>query len=353
MSKSEQIKKNIYFKIWDYFVLFLVVIAIGLLIHSYFEITPVLQSKFEIYNIIIAVIFLIDVVIRIILFKKEYFFSTEIIIDVLACSDVLTPALRAIRGIKYTRFIRILRVLRMLRIFRALKTVKHTTQSVLEEKLFNSISIILILGFIIISLITAGFIDKRLMSFLEDNYSTLVKTLVLSSKNDQGKFDPDKFIHQLKLIDDVFYYKIDMKTSETKLEDYINTTQKEVSETYFPDEILEVNISNTIIVKVLIKEIKFYVRIVEFIILISSLPLLFLLLLILHLTIKKFFMDPVNKFEEAIEHYQEFKKIELDEKLKDTVIYKLQENYNNALDYYNSKLWEYYEAYNQLQDGKK
>jgi len=64
-------------------------------------------------------------------------------------------------------------------------------------------------------------------------------------------------------------------------------------------------------------------------------------------------MDPVNKFEEAIEHYQEFKKIELDEKLKDTVIYKLQENYNNALDYYNSKLWEYYEAYNQLQDGKK
>ena len=353
MSKYENIKKNIFFKIWDYFVLILVLISIFLLIHSYFEITPVLQAQFETYNIIIACIFIIDVIIRIILFKKEYLYSGEIIIDVLACSDILTPALRAVRSIKYARFIKILRVLRMLRIFRALKTVRIAAQSVLEEKLFNSISIILILGFIFISLIAASFIDKRLTGFLEENYSTLTKTMVLSSKNENGKFDADKFIKNLKLVHNIFYYKIQSQDIPEPREEYINIDKNEVEATYFPDDILTVNISGIITVKVLIKEIRFYIKIIEFIILICSLPLLFLMLVILHIFIKKYFTEPVAKFSESLDNYQEFKKIELNDKLKGTLIYQLQEKYNNALDYYNSQLWEYYDAYQKSLDEKK
>jgi hypothetical protein len=245
---TNKIKNNIIFKIWDIFILILVLVAIFMLIQSYFILTPEIQLATEKYNYIISSIFLFDVIIRLILFRKEYFFSTEIIIDVLACSDLLTPALRAIRGLKYTRLIRILRILRMLRIFRGLKAVKHTSKSLIQSKLFNNVSIILILAFIILSTFISNYISSRFKTINYENYKKILASAYVDTKfsNSNNEFDIEEFVKKLNTLSKLHnLISYTVKTSEipTPIEKSF-FSEKDIKNMYFPEDLINIEINN-------------------------------------------------------------------------------------------------------------
>ena len=238
----------------------------------------------------------------------------------------------------------------MLRVFRGLKAIKHSSQCFIEEKLFNSIAIIVILIMIVVSIIVSNFVDKRLHSFVDDNYRQILRAIVITSKTEEGKFSAEQFIEKLKMLDRVIYYKISLDTLDKPIENYISITKEELTHKYFPDDIYEISLNNKIVIKILIKELKFYVRIVEMLVLISALPLIAILLITLHLIILKYYIAPIHKINEVLETNleQELKLIELDEKLQGSDIYQLQEKINNTLENNNTKLWEYYNAYEEL-----
>jgi len=301
-SKKGKITNSILFKLWDYFVLLLVVVSIFFLIQAYFEISPEIARKKENVNLIISSIFLFDVIIRVLLFGKKYIYSLEFVIDILACSDIITPALRAVRGVKYTRLMRLMRLLRMLRIFRGLKAVKHVTQSPLEEKLFNFCAIFTILSFIFIAMFVTSFAEKKVMSITESYYKKLITTISLASNENRKGSDPELFSKYLRIHNEIAALHLKLKGWDEPMH-IDHTTDKDFWNIYTPDDILEISFNETNYIKVLVKELKYYMTLLEFFILISSLPLVFILLSTMHVIIKKYHTDSLQSLSDKMDNY--------------------------------------------------
>ena len=328
--KKNSVKDSIYFKVWDYLILLLVLFSIFLLIQSYFELTPEIRNKKESLNLIISFIFVIDVTVRIILFKKKYLFSPEIIIDVLACSDIITPALRAVRSMKYTRLVRILRLLRMLRIFRGLKAVKHVSSSALEEKLFNVIAIIMILGFIFLAMYVTSFIESKFLENTQNLYKKIITSVVINSSDKKQETDPLIISKQLSVFHNIVYARLDLKgLEEPFLMD--QTSDKSFSQTYAEEDILEVKLNEKIIIKVLIKEMTFYFKLMEFFILIASLPILFVLLTIIHLILKKHYNQPLEILYKTMENFDSRQSMSINQENNMGLITDIQIKYNEII----------------------
>lgn len=302
--KNKKFEKSLLFKIWDYFILFFILVSIVVLIYTYTHITPVQVRNFEKYNLIISFIFLIDLIVRTVVYGKDYIFSLNFIIDLLACSDIISPVLKSLRGVRYLRISRIVRLLRLFRIFRLLKVLKNIKIEETESKIITSVSIVVILIFIILSLIVSHFVNVKIQKIMYDNYAQYNSYLYAVSNQDKT-FSEEQFNKEIKnrLIlshtnesgIDVGYYIF--KESGKKLNIYSDT---QIYDNFFEEDKFLFKTDKYEIL-FLNKKTKFYETMVEFIIILLSIPSVIIIIILLNYSSKKYIYQPIKFINDNID----------------------------------------------------
>ncbi|HOK40689.1 MAG TPA: ion transporter [bacterium] len=299
--------KSKLFKIWDYFIIILIFVSIIIFFYSYSHITPKQEEDFEIVNHIVSFIFFIDLIIRLYHFKKPYLFSLNFIIDLLACSDIISPILKSLRGIKYlkiSKLVRIVRILRILRIFRFLKILDKFQFKNEDKKLITSISVIIIIFFIFISIFISKYIEEKLFKIIYENYQNYNSYLLYNSLDENGNFNPEKFKNEIKkritinyhnnINIDIGYYLI----YQTNYSRYIYS-KDEIDKNFFDDDkyLFKTKFYEILFLN---KQKKFYQNMVELSIMAISIPFLIIILVFLNTIINKNIFEPIKYIENHI-----------------------------------------------------
>ena len=146
-----------YHKYFEIFILLLTVVSVGFLfIEKIYRLTPDRLDLLNKIDFIILIIFAVEFICKLKLFKKDYFFGEFGWIDLLSTLPIFNPAIKALRSIsllKSFRLLKIMRLLRLLRLLRFLKITKQTTSSAIKQKIFMPVSSVIIIMFLVISLL--------------------------------------------------------------------------------------------------------------------------------------------------------------------------------------------------------
>lgn len=265
-------KKNIFLKLWELFIILVILFSTFLLIKHYLTLTPETFIKLQKYNLIISIIFLADVIIRIIVYGKSYIKSVEIIIDILACLDIITPLLNPIKSIRYFK------ILRLIRLFRVARLIKLTSFfSLLEEQksFIMNFSLIMLIIFIFLSLTISNFVQTKTKEIVMDEYKQFLISVYDETSKDEELIR--KLLSKNNLISfnfGNFEYNV------------LPNLKIDVDKKYFLDDIITVQHKNLKATFVL-KRLTILKSIVELIIILSVIPVIFITLLILKISHKK------------------------------------------------------------------
>ena len=266
---KEAVKKNIIYL--NIVITILVVVSIYFIIHNYLkEVTPELQHKMDKVNLMISIIFVSDLLLRLVVFGKPYLKSMEFVIDLMACLDITSPALKAARALKYSR---ILRMVRILRIFRGLKLFKAIATDESKAKLFNLLGVLTLVVFILLSMFVSNYLNKKFSKLAIREYQNFVNN-VLGQCIKDGKINLIQFNKMIlirgQICKDIAGFSIKVGDSFQKF-DIIS--EDRLLKLYYPDEVLKIK-SDIVSVTFVSKMNKLYIRHIELLIILGALPLI-------------------------------------------------------------------------------
>ena len=221
---TNSLEKFIYNSYFEYFVLLLVILSVGMLVsEKLFDFSPQTLKILGIIDGIVLVIFAFEFIVKVYFRRFKYFFGDYGWIDLLSILPVFSSAIKSLRGVKLLRGIRAIRALRFLRMLRILRFLKITKQSdsVLKQKVFVPIStasmiIVLIIGYFLVNWqekVYSG-IDEQKFQLAFNDLKTLSPEALLDKYKDIQMIIKDEAIlasrinsdEDIKIFDDDKYY---------------------------------------------------------------------------------------------------------------------------------------------------
>lgn len=253
--------KNIIFKIWEIFIFILVIISIFLLVQAYFLLTPETYKVFGKFNLIISYLFLIDLIIRLVLFKGSYLKSYYFIIDLLACIDVFLPVFKIVKGFRLLRIMRVLRIARLSRLFKLFNFLS------IKDNYFLKISLCNLIVFAILSILLSTFVFNQMKNTLTDEYKFFIENLLEISA------DEEELVSSIVNKDNILSFKID------GIFEYSFLTEEKINKIYFEDDIINVEYKG-IKISFVNKNLTITKSLVELFTVLSVIPVIIIIIII-------------------------------------------------------------------------
>ncbi len=195
--------KNRFIAFWDALIAVLVFISIFLIFYFYFEISPEEIIKINKIHLIITLIFVMDVFIRIALYKFEYIKSSDIIIDILSCIDILGPVLKPL---KLMRFARLIRIVRLFRVMKLLRFFEIQPQAM---KVFNIIGFSSLILFILLGNFLSSQVKSDYLHLMKKNYEIILENAIKNNSNLNNKLeDINGFVDNISKMKNVLSIEI-------------------------------------------------------------------------------------------------------------------------------------------------
>ncbi|HPN30934.1 MAG TPA: ion transporter [bacterium] len=250
-------------KVWNLIIYVALFVTLYFIFAFYSAIEPSEVNRIDNIQAIITILFIIDIIIRIKIYKFEYIKSFDMLIDILSCLDIFGPIMKTFR---IFRFARIMRILKLFRIFRLLKIPQIFEYSDgATKKLFTAIGFVSLLFFLIFGILMSGMVQKEIGESQIKKYDSYLKNVVLYATENE-KINMDKFLGAITLqknivsfdiVEDNFrvHYNF-LKLKENELNEYLNSK-------YFPEDVIEVE-SNGIKLKLVIKNLMFTAKKIEY-----------------------------------------------------------------------------------------
>ncbi len=255
------IKKFI--KIWNSIIFFAIFTTLYYIFAFYAAVEPSEVNKIENIQLFITIIFVIDIIIRVKIYKTDYIKSYDILIDILSCLDIFGPLLKLFRLFRFVRIIRFLKLFRLFRLLKLPNIFEYSDDS--TKKLFTTIGFVSLLFFLLFGISMTSLVQKEITDSQIKKYNSYLKNIISYSTED-GKINIDKFLGAVTLQKNIISFDISynnmnihynfLKVKEKELDDYLKTK-------YFPEDILTVE-SNGIVLKFVIKNLMFTAKKIEY-----------------------------------------------------------------------------------------
>lgn len=252
---------NIILKIWDFFIIFLVLLSVFLLIRNYFLLTPSAYNRFETYNSFISLFFLIDLIIRLVIFKREYLKNIHFIIDVLACIDIFLPVFRVLKSIRIIRMMRLFRLARIGRLFKVFNYFESDNDFIIKVALAN------LIVFSVLSIFLSSFVAKHVNKILVSEYNHFTEGVYYSNSE-----------NELRILDilrkgNVLSFRLSDDFSFSIL------SEDKIKNTYFPDDLIAVDYKD-ISITFVNKKVTVLKSLIELITILSVVPVIIIVFVI-------------------------------------------------------------------------
>jgi len=270
---SENKSKN-WIIYWDIFIFLFIILAVGLIFYSYFQVSPIELIRLEKFQYIITIFFIIDFIVRIWFYKSVYYKSFDILIDIISCLDILGPLFKVFKAFKFVRLLRFLKFIRLMRLLKIthlfnLSAMRHNT-------LFNSIGFSALLIFIILGLYLSNETNSQYLKNEQFKNEILLRSAVensIVSANNLNTLAFDKvFIELQNNIKNMLAFEIKREDGNlifNTLNMQKDEFDKYLSENFFKDDIQDIEYKG---IKIMysVKHLNFKSRKIEYITLCSA-----------------------------------------------------------------------------------
>jgi len=161
-----------FISLWDIIIICTVFISVFMIFFYYFEISPDEIARIERIHKIITILFVLDVILRAIIFKSDYLKSSDIVIDIISCIDILGPILKPLKLLRLARMIRVVRLFRILKLMRFFEFHPQTV------KLFNIVGFISLILFIFLGNFLTNLMKSDYVHLMRKNYEIVLQNAV-------------------------------------------------------------------------------------------------------------------------------------------------------------------------------